>query len=42
MVIEGVITSFCVAFLLKVQPELLPGYARRPEAAPVERSRDEV
>lgn len=42
MVIEGVITSFCVAFLLKVQPELLPGYARRPDAAPVERSRDEV
>ncbi len=26
MVIEGLITVFCVAFLLKVQPELLPGF----------------
>ncbi|MCD6296358.1 MAG: energy-coupling factor ABC transporter permease, partial [Deltaproteobacteria bacterium] len=27
MVIEGIITSLCVAFLKKVQPNLLPGYS---------------
>ena len=27
MVIEGVVTVFCVAFLKKVKPEMLPGYA---------------
>lgn len=27
MIIEGVITVFCVAFLKKVKPEMLPGYA---------------
>ena len=26
MVIEGVVTVFCVAFLKKVKPEMLPGY----------------
>ena len=26
MVIEGIITAFCVAFLKKVQPEMLPGF----------------
>ena len=26
MVIEGVMTVFCVAFLKKVKPEMLPGY----------------
>ena len=26
MVIEGIITAFCVAFLQKVQPSMLPGY----------------
>lgn len=26
MVIEGVVTVFCVAFLKKVRPEMLPGY----------------
>jgi cobalt/nickel transport system permease protein len=26
MVIEGVVTVFCVAFLRKVKPEMLPGY----------------
>ncbi len=26
MMIEGIITAFCVAFLKKVQPELLPGF----------------
>jgi cobalt/nickel transport system permease protein len=29
MVIEGVITVFCVAFFLKVQPDLLPGGPRQ-------------
>lgn len=29
MVIEGVITVFCVAFFRKVQPDLLPGFAGR-------------
>ncbi len=26
MVIEGVVTAFCISFLKKVQPELLPGF----------------
>jgi cobalt/nickel transport system permease protein len=26
MIIEGIITAFCVAFLRRVQPEMLPGY----------------
>ena len=26
MAIEGVVTVFCVAFLRKVKPEMLPGY----------------
>ena len=26
MIIEGIITAFCVGFLGKVQPEMLPGY----------------
>ena len=26
MIIEGIITAFCVAFLKKVQPDILPGY----------------
>jgi cobalt/nickel transport system permease protein len=28
MIIEGVITVFCVSFLMKVKPEMLPGYNR--------------
>ncbi len=28
MVIEGVVTAFCVSFLKKVQPELLPGFSQ--------------
>ncbi len=27
MIIEGVVTAFCVAFLKKVQPAMLPGYS---------------
>jgi ABC-type Co2+ transport system permease subunit len=27
MIIEGIITGFCVSFLRKVQPSMLPGYA---------------
>ena len=27
MIIEGIITAFCVAFLKKVQPDMLPGYS---------------
>jgi len=27
MIIEGVVAAFCVAFLKKVQPELLPGFS---------------
>ena len=42
MVIEGMITSFCVAFLLKVQPELLPGPDHRPNPAAVERDANEA
>ncbi|MBW2012158.1 MAG: energy-coupling factor ABC transporter permease [Deltaproteobacteria bacterium] len=26
MFIEGVVTTFCVTFLKKVQPSMLPGY----------------
>ena len=36
MVIEGVITVFCVSFLLKVQPDLLPGGVPPPSPAPSE------
>ena len=28
MVIEGIVTSFCVMFLRKVRPEMLPGYVK--------------
>ncbi len=28
MIIEGIITSFCVAFLRKVHPAMLPGYSQ--------------
>lgn len=38
MVIEGVVTGFCVSFLKKVRPELLPGWERRNSAAVLERS----
>ncbi len=31
MVIEGIITAFCVAFLKKVQPEMLPAYSYKTE-----------
>lgn len=27
MIVEGIITAFCVAFLRKVQPAMLPGYS---------------
>lgn len=33
MVVEGVITAFCIAFLKKVEPGLLPGRATSPDAA---------
>ncbi len=26
MIIEGIVTALCVAFLKKVQPSMLPGY----------------
>jgi cobalt/nickel transport system permease protein len=26
MIIEGIVTAFCAAFLKKVQPAMLPGY----------------
>lgn len=29
MIVEGVVTVFCVAFLKKVRPEMLPGYLPR-------------
>jgi cobalt/nickel transport system permease protein len=29
MIIEGVVTALCVAFLKKVQPSMLPGYASK-------------
>lgn len=38
MVIEGVITIFCVAFFRRVQPDLLPGAAGHGRAVPPERS----
>ena len=28
MVIEGIVTGFCVMFLRKVRPEMLPGYVK--------------
>lgn len=35
MIIEGIITAFCVAFLRKVQPDMLPGYSEKtPPYAP--------
>lgn len=34
MVIEGVVTVFCVAFLKKVKPEMLPGYDGRVSQQP--------
>jgi len=27
MIIEGIVTALCVAFLKKVQPSMLPGYS---------------
>jgi cobalt/nickel transport system permease protein len=33
MVVEGVITAFCIAFLKKVEPGLLPGRCPAPVAA---------
>jgi cobalt/nickel transport system permease protein len=38
MVIEGLITLFCVAFFRRVQPDLLPGFASREVAEPAERN----
>ena len=37
MIIEGIVTAFCLAFLIKVQPDLIPGLAaiRPPEPPPV-------
>ena len=29
MIIEGIVTAFCVAFIKKVSPDMLPGYVRR-------------
>ena len=29
MIIEGIITAFCVSFLRKVQPDMLPGYSEK-------------
>ena len=29
MIIEGIVTALCVAFLRRVQPSMLPGYAQR-------------
>ncbi len=34
MIIEGIITAFCVAFIKKVNPEMLPGYEPRSPRAP--------
>lgn len=34
MIIEGIITAFCVAFLRKVQPDMLPGYSEQTSFAP--------
>jgi cobalt/nickel transport system permease protein len=33
MIIEGIITAFCVAFLKKVQPEMLPGNGGLPQGS---------
>jgi len=30
MIIEGIVTAFCVAFLKKVQPAMLPGLDKKP------------
>jgi cobalt/nickel transport system permease protein len=37
MIIEGIVTAFCLAFLVKVQPDLIPGLAagQKPEQQPV-------
>ena len=37
MIIEGIVTAFCLAFLVKVQPDLIPGLAagRGPVQQPV-------
>lgn len=32
MVIEGIVTALCVAFLRKVQPSMLPGYVHREDS----------
>ncbi|MBW2635448.1 MAG: energy-coupling factor ABC transporter permease, partial [Deltaproteobacteria bacterium] len=29
MIIEGIITAFCVAFIKKVNPVMLPGYTQQ-------------
>jgi len=29
MIIEGIVTAFCIAFIKKVSPEMLPGYGGR-------------
>ncbi|MBC8177038.1 MAG: cobalt transporter CbiM [Deltaproteobacteria bacterium] len=34
MIIEGIITAFCVAFLKKVQPDMLPGSSEQISFAP--------
>jgi cobalt/nickel transport system permease protein len=28
MIIEGIVAAFCVVFLKKVQPAMLPGYSK--------------
>ncbi len=38
MVIEGLVTGFCVGFLKKVRPELLPGWERQNGSAVLEQS----
>jgi len=37
MVIEGLVTGFCVSFLKKVRPELLPGWQRQNSRVVLER-----
>ena len=32
MIIEGIVTAICVAFLKKVQPAMLPGFSRRDQS----------
>ena len=34
MIIEGIITAFCVAFLRKVQPDMLSGYSKQTSFTP--------